>query len=296
MSSLAASATTPSPAPNTDATFIYAPGDGADTITNFGAGGTLGRIDLSWVSTVGSLANINAVTTDTAGGAKIDFGSGNSITLTGVVESSLTADDFIFHGTTGRTFEGGAIDNTWLVLHSNIDPLTNVRGDGGTGTDTFHLDVSNQANTLTSGIGNDTGTGSFGANTAFYKLSTGRPSGIATSRSCRLPAAAGADNFGGSALNDILNGAGGADILNGLAGNDAITGGDAVDTLNGGVGDDFVSGGAGDDILRGDVGYDALDGGDGNDTLDGGATPTSHSLNRSLAALATTSSRVRTPA
>ena len=79
---------------NTDATFIYAPGDGADTITNFGAGGTLGRIDLSWVSTVGSLANINAVTTDTAGGAKIDFGSGNSITLTGVVESSLTADDF----------------------------------------------------------------------------------------------------------------------------------------------------------------------------------------------------------
>ncbi len=150
-----------------------------------------------------------------------------------------------------------------------------MRGDGGTGTDTFHLDVSNQANSLTSGVGNDTGTGSFGANTAFYKLSTGETVWHRNFEKLQVTAGSGADNFGGSALNDILNGAGGADILNGLAGNDAITGGDAVDTLNGGVGDDFVSGGAGDDILRGDVGYDALDGGDGNDTLDGGATPTS---------------------
>ena len=224
---------------STDATFIYAPGDGADTITNFEEGGTLGRIDLSWVSTVGALANINAITTDTGGGAKIDFGGGNSITLTNVLKASLTADDFIFHGTTGRTFEGGAIDNTWLVLHSNIDPLTNVRGDGGTGTDTFHLDVSNQANTLTSGTGTDTGTGSFGASTTFYKLSTGETVWYRNFETFQVTGGSGNDTFGGGALGDLLNGAGGNDTLTGLAGEDSMTGGDGVDTLNGGIGARF---------------------------------------------------------
>jgi Ca2+-binding RTX toxin-like protein len=78
--------------------FIYAPGDDADTITDFAAGaGSLDVIDLSAMGAAfDTFAEILAATTTVAGNAVIDFGGGDTITLTGVIKVQLHANDFIF--------------------------------------------------------------------------------------------------------------------------------------------------------------------------------------------------------
>jgi Ca2+-binding RTX toxin-like protein len=99
---------------------------------------------------------------------------------------------------------------------------------------------------------------------------------------------AGADTLQGTAGGDFLSGGGGNDTLNGLAGTDYLTGGAGDDTLNGGDGNDFLFGdtgadtllggtgndfliaGSGNDLLQGEAGNDVLIGMDGNDTLEGG--------------------------
>ncbi|MBD3763984.1 MAG: fasciclin domain-containing protein [Rhodobacterales bacterium] len=73
-------------------TFVFAAGDQADTILDFGRGADV--IDL----TAFGLADFDAVaalTTDTAKGALIDLGNGDSILLAGVDAADLTADDFV---------------------------------------------------------------------------------------------------------------------------------------------------------------------------------------------------------
>ena len=80
-------------------TFVYNQGDGADTITDFGAGNDL--IDLSGTSVVDfNSLNISSVANDDGTeDAFIRFGpqsNGNNLTLDGVVASSLDEDDFLF--------------------------------------------------------------------------------------------------------------------------------------------------------------------------------------------------------
>ncbi|MDZ7920676.1 calcium-binding protein [Rhodoferax sp.] len=100
---------------------------------------------------------------------------------------------------------------------------------------------------------------------------------------------AAADSLQGTAEGDFLSGGGGNDTLDGLAGTDYLTGGagedtldggdgrdflfgdTGADTLKGGAGDDFLIAGSGDDLLQGDAGDDVLIGMDGIDTLRGGA-------------------------
>ncbi len=100
---------------------------------------------------------------------------------------------------------------------------------------------------------------------------------------------AGNDTLQGTADGDFLSGGSGDDTLNGLAGTDYLVGGAGNDTLDGGEGNDFLIGDAGDDtlkggagkdfllagsgndLLQGDAGDDVLAGMDGNDTLEGGA-------------------------
>ena len=74
-------------------TFIYGDGDGADTIADFNrVQGDL--IDVSAVSAVASFADIQSRTTVVGGNTVINFGSGNTLTLTGVTTSSRAISSF----------------------------------------------------------------------------------------------------------------------------------------------------------------------------------------------------------
>lgn len=130
--------------------------------------------------------------------------------------------------------------------------------DGTTGSDSMGLGysdaegdkITNSADSIRGGAGNDTIDGAGGNDTID----------------------GGADNdslFGGDG-NDILLGGEGDDSLDGGKGDDTLDGGDGNDTLRGDAGNDSLTGGVGKDSLYGGANDDTLDGGDGNDWLDGG--------------------------
>ncbi len=73
--------------------FLFARGSGVDRIGDFTPGAD--HIHLAGFG-IGSLAGLLAVTTDQPGGAVIDLGSGDSITLAGIGKSALSAGDFLF--------------------------------------------------------------------------------------------------------------------------------------------------------------------------------------------------------
>jgi Ca2+-binding RTX toxin-like protein len=79
--------------------FIFAPGDDADVITGFVTGaGSQDVIDLSLMGALfDSFAEVFAAASDDGfGNTVIDFGGGDTITLTGVAVVDLHQDDFIF--------------------------------------------------------------------------------------------------------------------------------------------------------------------------------------------------------
>ncbi|WP_074125096.1 calcium-binding protein [Bradyrhizobium sp. NAS96.2] len=82
-----------------DNTYIYKPGAGAETITDFVAGaGTPDKIDVRAFAGAGvhGLADILALTTQSGTDTVIDFGGGSTLTLEHVTKANLAADDFIF--------------------------------------------------------------------------------------------------------------------------------------------------------------------------------------------------------
>lgn len=71
-------------------------GAGTDVIQDFGAGpGIVDQLDLTPFAFT-NLADILAITADTAGGAVIQITATDSIRLVGVAEADLQEDDFIF--------------------------------------------------------------------------------------------------------------------------------------------------------------------------------------------------------
>ena len=77
--------------------FIFSDGDGVDTITDFDALSNGEKIDLSGVSDITDFTDlVNNHLTDVGGDAVISYGSGNSITLTGVDINDLDINDFSF--------------------------------------------------------------------------------------------------------------------------------------------------------------------------------------------------------
>jgi len=78
-----------------------------------------------------------------------------------------------------------------------------------------------------------------------------------------------ADNYTGTAGDDVVDGKGGNDTLHGLAGFDAIDGGAGNDSLFGDDGNDTLTGGSGNDTLSGGQGADTyrFGRGDGVDTI-----------------------------
>lgn len=85
-----------------------------------------------------------------------------------------------------------------------------------------------------------------------------------------------ADDWTGTAGEDVVGGNGGNDVLRGLGGNDILRGGTGDDRIEGGDGDDLLLGSGGKDVAYGGAGNDRLgggvflDGGDGNDLITAG--------------------------
>jgi glucose/arabinose dehydrogenase len=83
-------------------TFVAAPGGGADTIVDMSAGpGPGDRIDLTAFTGIHALSDVMARASQAGGNTVIDFGNGDTLTLDGVVKTTLSADDFIFSSVTG---------------------------------------------------------------------------------------------------------------------------------------------------------------------------------------------------
>ncbi len=120
-------------------TFVYAAGDGADTIADFNIGRGFGdddgdRIDLTGVPGFHSLADVLAHATQIEGGTTvIDFGDGNTLTLSNVPHASLVETDFIFAAmpvndapdftgeSVGKSYTGNPVAIATNVLASDID-------------------------------------------------------------------------------------------------------------------------------------------------------------------------------
>ena len=118
-------------------TFVYADGGGADTITDFNRsqGDT---IDLTGVSGIFTFADVQSKATSSGGSTVLDFGGGNTLTLTGV--TSLQQSDFVFrhiNGTSGNDVLVGTSQADAIFGLAGNDRLQGLAGndhlDGGPG-------------------------------------------------------------------------------------------------------------------------------------------------------------------
>ncbi|KOF18491.1 hypothetical protein AC244_14110 [Ensifer adhaerens] len=273
---------------NGNDTYVYARGDGNDTIDETGNFlGTADRlvfadINADAVRLSYSGANLTIVIAESAAGA----GDGGSIlvkqTLDSYVERGVESIVFA-NGTTwdAATIRVKAIEarqtagNDTITGFNTNDTLGGGLGNdvlnGGDGDDVHNggagddlLIGNNGTDRFDGGDGNDTldfsyysGNASFDLATPLVTFANGTTEQILNIEN--VTAGSGNDTITGSAANNTLNGGNGNDALNGGIGNDV---------LNGGDGDDVHNGGLGNDLLIGNVGADKFDGGDGSDTLD----------------------------
>jgi hypothetical protein len=79
-------------------TFVYYPGSGADTIVDFvsGSGASHDILDFSMLQGTDTLSNTLAMATQSGSDTIFDFGSGNTLTLQGVLKTGLVSADFTF--------------------------------------------------------------------------------------------------------------------------------------------------------------------------------------------------------
>lgn len=202
--------------------FVIGADNGADVITDFSLG-----VDQIDVTALGINAIEDMAITDSEGGAVIDLGDGNQITLEGRASSELDNDDFVL---VDNIFNGGAGSDK-VNGKSGVDIMS-----GGDGDD--QLDGKAGNDVLGGGDGKD-----------------------------KLTGGSGNDTLDGGDDNDLLDGGDGDDNLDGGNKNDRLHGGDGNDVLIGGHGNDQLSGDAGNDILDGGIGKDELTGGAGADVF-----------------------------
>ncbi|MCP3391766.1 Ig-like domain-containing protein [Bradyrhizobium sp. CCGB12] len=110
-------------------TFVYADGGGADTITDFDR--TQGdTIDLTGMSGIFTLADVQAKSTVSAGNTIINFGGGNTLTLIGV--TSLQQSDFVFpNGTNGTSGSDVLLGTSQADAISGLAGNDRLQGFGG---------------------------------------------------------------------------------------------------------------------------------------------------------------------
>ncbi|MBU2981503.1 Hint domain-containing protein [Lentibacter algarum] len=240
-----------------DDTLVLGTGSGADTVQGFsiptGSAGAYTGHDVLDVSTLvdtnGAPVNTDDVTlsTDGNGDAVLTFPSGESLTLVGVTEASITDPEvleamgipmpnYVVDGTAG----GDLIDGTYI---------TDPEGDVIDGNDN---QTAGNEDSVEAGAGDDTVFSYAGNDT--------------------IDAGAGNDSVDAGDADDVVSGGAGNDTLQGWFGDDSLDGGAGDDSLMGWTGDDTLSGGEGDDSIEGGDDQDVilLENGFGDDTIDGG--------------------------
>jgi Ca2+-binding RTX toxin-like protein len=222
-------------------TFVYANGGGADTINDFNRAFN-DKIDVTGVSGIFNLADIQARATQQSGFTLIDFGAGNTLSLTGVAANSLVASDFVFTGNVAPTD---------IVLSNNSVPENSLAG-----TIVGALsDVDADAGDTASYVLLDDAGGRFGisggnlvvAGVLDYETATSHQVTVQVTDSVghifSKQLTVNVSDVAGVTLSDtgntgLLIGTPEADTLNGLDGNDRLQGFGDNDTLNGGNGFD----------------------------------------------------------
>ena len=288
-------------------TYLWARGDGSDTITESNNNGTADSLVLEGINPgdVSLSRNGDSVTllvSESASGA----GNGGSILLVGVLDSAYEhgveqirfADGTVWTQATLRLMvvtAAGTAGNDTIAGTASADWLRGAAGNdtinGGDGSDTYLWARGDGSDTLTETINNG------GADTLVLEginpadVTIGRSGGtlILTIASSAPGAGDGgvitmADSFDGSyekGFERIAFGDGtvwtDADVrahwlaLAPTSGNDTIAGFTSADVIRGGAGNDTLNGGDGADQLYGDEGADTLSGGNSSDSLFGGA-------------------------
>jgi Ca2+-binding RTX toxin-like protein len=221
-----------------DDTYVFAAGDGADTISDSANEG-FDTVALSGINS----ANVRLWSTgggSSTASLSIIYSGSDTVKITGTNSGEIK----IWEKVEQIAFDGGA---TWNLTGGLT--LTGTSGNE-TGYGTGWGDV------ILGLAGNDTLNAGGGADTVYGDDGT--------------------DTLNGSIGNDTLYGGLGNDALNGNEDNDTLHGEDGADTLNGNSGTDALNGGAGNDSLIGGDGSDVMAGGDGADYLWDGAGGGSH--------------------
>ena len=127
-------------------TFVYATGGGSDFVSDFNRGQG-DRIDVTDVSGIYSLADIQSRASTQGSNTLIDFGNGDTITLANIAVGSLVASDFIFAANSTPT--DIALSNTSVAENSAantvVGSLSAVDPDAG---DTASFTLVDNANGL----------------------------------------------------------------------------------------------------------------------------------------------------
>ncbi|PKP67638.1 MAG: hypothetical protein CVT86_01045 [Alphaproteobacteria bacterium HGW-Alphaproteobacteria-8] len=179
-----------------------------------------------------------------AGNDSINGGSGNDYIRGG------TGNDVLRGGGGTDTIYGDDGNDT---IYSSGAGLY----DGGAGNDYIYAGLG-VAETLRGGSGVDwLNTTTFGGNYV-VNLATGLTNfaGESFTQFENLRSGAGNDTLTGTTGANIIYGGAGADVINGGAGNDSLHGEAGNDTLNGGSGNDTLTGGSGVDVQIGGAGSD----------------------------------------
>src|SRR5207302_6080368 len=221
-------------------------GDGSDTI-NVGTNATATTNSGGNVNSIIAALTVNGGLNTTGGGDVLtvddsDDSAPNSCALSSTQITGLGMSVGInYAGLEFLKIDLGQGDDSFDILSTSASTVSAVNGNGG--ADTIHV-IASAANAIVDGgDGNDTLTGSPGADTIW-----------------------------GGAGNDHLNGGGGADQIFGGLGDDELTATGSVGAnLDGGDGDDTINGSEGDDIIHGGAGLDHIYGNGGNDTIYGEA-------------------------
>ena len=116
-------------------TFVFAPGGGADVVTDFVAGaGIVDRLDLVAFAEIHNLNDALSFAAQVGANTVFNFGGGDTLTLQNVVKTSLTADDFAFAKVVGvADYNGdGKADILWQN-DSGLPAIWTMNGTAATG-------------------------------------------------------------------------------------------------------------------------------------------------------------------
>ena len=238
---------------NGDGNDTVVPGDGGDTLTVTGSGAADSYDIRQSGSDLVIRRGTSSITVPTTG---LAAGIENVIVNAGNGNDTITIGNLDRVGVLAIFVNGESGDDTITAVGAAIGGVR-LGIDGGAGNDT--LTGSDGADTIQGGAGLDVISGNNGNDTLLGGDDADSISG-----------GNGNDVIDGNDGNDTALGDAGDDSISGSFGNDMLVGDDGNDTLNGGFGDDLLNGMSGDDSLLGSNGNDRIAGGSGDDIIDGG--------------------------